>query len=69
MGHMRKSNTILWGVDEICEYVRCPSRHKFDVLMKLGFPAAKVGGQWCAHVDNIEDWFRSGPSDNFLSDP
>ncbi|MFA5387192.1 MAG: helix-turn-helix domain-containing protein [Candidatus Paceibacterota bacterium] len=55
-----QSAKIIWAVKGICEYCGI-SRDTFYRLVRSGkFPAAVIEGKWCAHMDNIDDFFRLG---------
>lgn len=53
----RKSEKILKGEQQIMEYINV-SRPTLRELLKSGLPAQKLGTQWFAHADNIEQFFR-----------
>ena len=52
-----KSEKILKGVEQICDYGKF-SKALFADLMKMGLPVARVRGIWWAHADNIDEFFR-----------
>lgn len=58
---VEKNNTkVLWTVRAICEHCDI-SKDFFYRLVKAGkFPATIIEGRWCAHTDNIEEFFRLG---------
>lgn len=53
------TKNILWTAESISKYLGV-SRNKFYALIKLGLPAVVIDGIWCAHVENLEAFFRSG---------
>ena len=54
-----KSKNIIWGINDICEYTGIGKR-VFYRLVRHGFPVAVIEGKWCAHAENLEDFFRRG---------
>jgi len=55
---MKESSKVLIGVKEICAYLNITEK-KFYELVKKGFPATKeLLGQWTAHIDDINHFFR-----------
>lgn len=56
----KNSAKIVWTITRICEYCDI-SRVTFYRLVRLGkFPATIIEGKWCAHTDNIDEFFRVG---------
>jgi hypothetical protein len=54
-----QSRHILWTADAIAKYLGV-SRNKFYNLVEMGLPAVVIDGKWCAHVDNLEAFFKLG---------
>jgi len=60
MAQQKSSMKIIWAIRGICEYCNI-SRDTFYRLIKSGkFPATIIEGKWCAHTDNIDEFFRAG---------
>ena len=57
---MQKTNKkVIWTLRGICDYCDI-SQALFYKLVKTGkFPATIIEGKWCAHKDNIEEFFRA----------
>jgi hypothetical protein len=53
------SAKILWTADVIAAYCKM-SKKKFYRLVTAGFPACIIDGQWCAHTENIDEYFKFG---------
>ena len=53
---MSRSN-ILLGKCEIAEFLKV-SDEKLNRLIKAGLPCKKIADGWCAHTDNIEEFFK-----------
>lgn len=52
------SKKIIWTVRAICEQYEI-SKDFFYRLVKAGkFPATIIEGRWCAHTDNVDEFFR-----------
>ncbi len=49
---------ILWTADCIAAYLGI-SRNKFYGLVKAGMPAVVIDGAWCAHIDNLDAFFKN----------
>jgi len=57
---MKSSVKILWTVRSICDYCQI-SKDFFYRLVRAGkFPATIIEGRWCAHMDNIDEFFKCG---------
>lgn len=54
----QKSQKILTSKDEILDFMRI-SRKLYDHFIILGLPVVIINGRHYAHVDNVEEWFRS----------
>jgi len=55
----KTSTKVLWTIRRICDYYEI-SQALFYRLVKTGkFPATIIEGKWCAHIDNIDEFFRS----------
>ena len=54
-----KSERIIWGISSICEYVGV-GKAVFYRLVRHGLPATVIEGKWCAHTDNLDEFFRKG---------
>ena len=60
------SKTIIWTSEGIAKYLGT-SRSKFYALVKMGLPAAIVQGTWCAHTENLEEFFKTITLSNPIS--
>jgi hypothetical protein len=49
---------LLIGKTEISAFLRNASDHKLRVWINRGMPVL-IDGEWLAHADNLEQWFRS----------
>lgn len=59
MAQQKSNAKVLWTVRAICDYCEI-SQVLFYRLVKTGkFPAGIIEGKWCAHTDNIDEFFRS----------
>ena len=54
-----RSMKILWTIDNICDYLDI-SRPLFYRLVERGLPAVILEGKWCAHAENLDEYFRKG---------
>lgn len=54
IGHQRR---LLVGRQEILDYLGV-GKQVFADLLRLGLPAAVIGGKWYAHTDNLDEFFR-----------
>lgn len=48
---------VLFTRQKICEYLGI-SKETFYALVADGMPVEQKAGQWCGHVESIEDFFR-----------
>ncbi|NNF99474.1 MAG: helix-turn-helix domain-containing protein [Desulfobacteraceae bacterium] len=53
---------VLIGRDEICRYLRI-SKNTFYKLTDAGMPAEKKAKIWTANIEQLNDFFRVGKSD------
>ncbi|MBN2570301.1 MAG: hypothetical protein JXB42_12805 [Deltaproteobacteria bacterium] len=49
---------IKWGRDSIAAYAGISVPKLMGLIKKHKFPANYIGGEWCAHTENIDDYFR-----------
>jgi hypothetical protein len=48
----------LSGMDEISQYLHWSENKVISIHKGLGLPIAKIGGQWEAHTDLLDDWVK-----------
>ncbi len=58
-----KNNKILWGLEDICEYLSGLSdetitRDRLKILIKAGLPGVKIDKSFCAYTDNLDDFMQ-----------
>lgn len=53
----KSSKNILWTAESIATYLNI-SKLKFFKLVKIGLPAVMIDKTWCAHIKNLERWFK-----------
>lgn len=58
MNGQANTNKILFGIKPITNYLGI-SKNKFYELLKHGMPAAFFCGQWTAHTENLDGYFRA----------
>lgn len=50
----------IWGAKNIAERIGITERAAFNMLSRGQLPAKRVGGRWVAHIDELDQFFRSG---------
>jgi hypothetical protein len=58
---------VLSTRERVCQYLGI-SKEVFYALVDEGLPVVKRAGQWFAHVDDIEGYFRFGSTDRKPAD-
>jgi len=59
MAQQKSVSKIIWTIRGVCDYCDI-SKALFYRLVNTGkFPATIIEGKWCAHADNIDEFFRS----------
>ena len=53
----RKSDKILTSKDEIMDFMKI-GEAVLNHFLRLGLPVTKIGRNWYAHTDNLEEWFK-----------
>ena len=53
-----KKRTRLWGAARIADHIDQPIRKTFYLLENRLIPAAKIGKQWVADADELDDVLR-----------
>lgn len=59
MKKITENGWLLVGKEEIREYLRGASNHKLQKWLDLGMPVYIEGGEWVAHRQNLEDFFKA----------
>jgi hypothetical protein len=59
MAQPRKSENILTSKEEIKEYLGGVSNYLFNKYIKMGMPARFEDNRWCAHTENIDNFFKA----------
>ena len=59
MKRIRENDWLLIGKEEIRTYLLGPSDHKLKKWLELGMPVYVECGEWVAHADNIEEFFKA----------
>jgi hypothetical protein len=59
MGNDKVLPGLLDGKQEISAYLHNASDYKMKKYVKMGMPVVIIDGQWIAHKDNLDDWFKS----------
>jgi len=54
----KRSDKILIGETDICQFLGGINRDLFKKLIDLGMPITQFNGRYYAHSENIEEWFR-----------
>lgn len=54
------SGKILWTAVVIARYLGVSRNTLLDLIKNHGMPCAIIGGKYCAHADNLEEYFRIG---------
>lgn len=50
-------DNILWGLIAIADFLNLNEKTVVK-LIALGLPAKRLNRRWCAHKDNLNQWFR-----------
>jgi len=53
-----KSNKILTTKDEIMDFMKVKDA-VLDLFVKNGLPVTKMGRNWYAHTENLEEWLKN----------
>jgi len=56
----KPSPKIVWAVEGICEYCGISRQTFYRLIKTRRLPATIIEGKWCAHADNLEEFFKSG---------
>ncbi|MBW2598597.1 MAG: helix-turn-helix domain-containing protein [Deltaproteobacteria bacterium] len=58
----KSSPNIIWTIDRICDYLQVSRVLFYRLVRHHGLPATIIEGKWCAHTENLENYFRKGTS-------
>ncbi len=59
---MSKESETLFGRDSICAYLEI-GRDYYYALVKKGLPVKRLQGRLVANKGDLDEWFRSNPTE------